>query len=120
MGSIDETDMLLSLVECVRKTSKWYKKIFFYLIDLSILNAFSAFKTVTGQKMPLANFQLEVISQLLKKYGGNAVSPRGRPCTKDQPFGQSARHFPSDVKKIVKKSTKEKMYSLYQKQQKKG
>ncbi|CAI6353341.1 unnamed protein product [Macrosiphum euphorbiae] len=100
MGSIDKTDMLLSSVECVRKTSKWYKKIFFHLIDLSILNAFSAFKTVTGQNMPVANFQLEVIRQLLEKYGGNTVSPRGRPCTKDQPFRLSARHFPSDVKKL--------------------
>ncbi|XP_008181189.1 piggyBac transposable element-derived protein 4-like [Acyrthosiphon pisum] len=67
----------------------------------NILNAFSAFKTVTGQNMPLANFQLEVIRQLLEKYGGNTVSPRGRPCTKDQPFRLSARHFPSDVKKLA-------------------
>lgn len=28
MGSIDKTDMLLSSVECIRKTTKWYKKCF--------------------------------------------------------------------------------------------
>jgi len=33
MGSVDKTDMLLSSVECVRKTIKWYKKIYFHLID---------------------------------------------------------------------------------------
>lgn len=55
MGS---TDMLLSSIECIRKTCKWYKKIYFHLIDLSLLNAYSTYKTVTGQNLPLANFQL--------------------------------------------------------------
>lgn len=34
MGSIDKCDMLLSSVEFVRKTTKWYKKLFFHLVDL--------------------------------------------------------------------------------------
>lgn len=99
MGSIDKTDMLLSSVECVRKTLKWYKKIFFHLIDLCILNAFSTYKTVTGKVMSLANFQLELIRQLLEKYSSPTKSPnsRGRPTSKDQPFRLTGRHFPSDV-----------------------
>jgi len=87
MGSIDKTDMLLSSVECVRKTLKWYKKIFFHLIDLCLLNAFSTYKTVTGKSMSLANFQLEVIRQLLEKYSTPTESPnRGSPTSKDQPL----------------------------------
>lgn len=98
MGSIDKTDMLLSSVECVRKTLKWYKKEFFHLIDLCLLNAFSTYKTVTGKSMSLANFQLEVIRQLLAKYSTPTESPnRGRPSSKDQPLRLSGRHFPSDV-----------------------
>lgn len=38
MGDIDKTDMLLSLIQCVR-TIKWYKKLIFHLVDLSLLNA---------------------------------------------------------------------------------
>jgi len=122
MGSIDKTDMLLSSVECVRKTSKWYKKIFFYLIDLSILNTFSAFKTVTGQNMPVANFQLEVIRQLLEKYGGNTYSnPQRKTMYKRSIISIISSAFSNRCKKIrVRKSTKEKIHSLYQKQQKKG
>lgn len=56
MGAIDKTDMLLSSVECVRRTIKWYKKLFFHLIDLSLLNAYSAYKTCTGNKISLADF----------------------------------------------------------------
>lgn len=39
MGFIDKTDMLLSSIECVRKTVKWYKKLYFHLVDQSLLNS---------------------------------------------------------------------------------
>lgn len=55
MGAIDKTDMLLSSVECVR-TVKWYKKLFFHLIDLSLLNAYSVYKTCTGNIISLVDF----------------------------------------------------------------
>lgn len=45
MGSIDKCDMLLSSVECVRKITKWYKKLFFHLLDLCLLNSCSSYKT---------------------------------------------------------------------------
>ena len=38
MGAVDKTDMLLSSVECVRKTVKWYKKLFFHFMDLSLIH----------------------------------------------------------------------------------
>ncbi|KAL4125843.1 hypothetical protein QTP88_010083 [Uroleucon formosanum] len=98
MGSIDKTDMLHSSVECVRKTLKWGRKIFFHLIDLCLLNAFFIYKTVTIKSMSLVHFQLEVIRQLLEKYSTPKESPnRGRPSTKDQPLRLSGRHFPSDI-----------------------
>ncbi|XP_060859580.1 uncharacterized protein LOC132936818 [Metopolophium dirhodum] len=58
MGAIDKTDMLLSSTECVRRTLKWYKKLFFHIIDMSMLNSYSAYKTVTGKHISLADFQL--------------------------------------------------------------
>ncbi|KAL4153797.1 hypothetical protein QTP88_001630 [Uroleucon formosanum] len=80
MGSIEKTDMLLSSVEPC------------------LLNAFSIYKTVTGKSMSLANFQLEVIRQLLEKYSTSTESPnRGRPSTKDQPLRLS----------VVEKQTEE-------------
>jgi len=58
MGAIDKTDMLLSSIECIRRTMKWYKKLFFHIIHMSLLNAYSAYKTVTGKYIKLADFQL--------------------------------------------------------------
>lgn len=48
MGNIDKCDMLLSSVECIRKTTKWYTKSFFHLVDLCLLNSCSSYKTVSG------------------------------------------------------------------------
>jgi len=56
MERIDKTDMLLSSVECVRRTIKWYKKLFIHLIDPSLLNAYSAYKTYIGLKISLGDF----------------------------------------------------------------
>lgn len=68
MGAIDKTDMLLSSTECVRRTMKWYKKLFFHIIDMCLLNAYSAYKTVTGNHISLANFQLSLINEIIQKY----------------------------------------------------
>lgn len=50
MGAVDKTDMLLSGIESARKTIKWYKKVFFHLMDLSVLNAHVLYKTVTKRR----------------------------------------------------------------------
>lgn len=55
---IDKTAMLLSSIECVRKPIKWYKKLFFHLIDLSSLISYSSYKTVTGKHISLATFHI--------------------------------------------------------------
>jgi hypothetical protein len=33
MAAVDKTDMLQSSIESIRKTVKWYKKVFFHLLD---------------------------------------------------------------------------------------
>ena len=48
MRLIDKSDMQTGSVECVRKTIKWYKKIFFHLVDVSLLNAYDIYLTKTG------------------------------------------------------------------------
>lgn len=40
MGAVDRFNMRNSSVECTRKTMKWYKKIFFHLVDCAIHNAY--------------------------------------------------------------------------------
>lgn len=74
MGAIDKTGMLLSSIECVRKTVKWYKKTFFHLIDLCLLHSFSSYEIVTGKHLPLARFHHQLIREKLIKYSTKTIS----------------------------------------------
>lgn len=78
MGAIDKIDMLFSSIECVRRTMKWYKKLFFHIFDMSVLNAYSAYKTVTGKHISLADFQLQLIRELILKYQCNSARATNR------------------------------------------
>lgn len=67
MGAIDRSDMMLSSKECARKTVKWYKKLFFHMVDLALLNAHALYSTQNTELKPLGDFQLEVIRKLFQR-----------------------------------------------------
>ena len=56
-------------MECIRKTVKWYKKLFFHLTDITLLNAYNMYIENTGKKSSLRLFSRNVVTQLLQKYG---------------------------------------------------
>jgi hypothetical protein len=94
MGLVDKSDMQISFSECVRKTIKWYKKLFLHLLDLSMLNAYILYKEKKHVTLEFTDFRLQVIRQIFDKYGTQRNSRRGRPSA-DKPLRLTARHFPS-------------------------
>ncbi|CAF1034879.1 unnamed protein product [Didymodactylos carnosus] len=94
MGLVDKSDMQISFSECVRKTIKWYKKLFFHLLDLSMLNAYILYKEKKHVTLEFTDFRLQVIRQIIDKYGTQRNSRRVRPSA-DKPLRLTARHFPS-------------------------
>ncbi|VVC34372.1 PiggyBac transposable element-derived protein [Cinara cedri] len=68
MKFIDNSEALLCPLEVLMKNLKWYKKLFFHLIDLCLLNAFSSYKTITRNSISLIEFHCNLIHQILKKY----------------------------------------------------
>ncbi|CAH2013935.1 unnamed protein product [Acanthoscelides obtectus] len=58
--------MMLSSVDCTRRCLKWYKKLFFHSIDITLLNAHAIFSTRHTKKTSFANFHLAVIAQLIE------------------------------------------------------
>ncbi|XP_025196777.1 piggyBac transposable element-derived protein 4-like [Melanaphis sacchari] len=118
MGSVDKTDMLLSSVECVRKTVKWYKKVYFHLIDMSLLNAYSAYKQVTGKHPALADFQLELIRQIIDRYRSKVKSPKFYPIKIDELLQTQKMHFLSEVPTTEKGKSVRRRCALCNKNQK--
>jgi hypothetical protein len=68
MGAVDRTDMIIGLIEYVWKSLKWYRKFFLHLLDVTLLNSFAVFIEKTGQNIPLADFQLQLITEIIQKY----------------------------------------------------
>lgn len=98
MRLVDKADMLISSVQCVRKSLKWYKKFFFHLLDMVILNSYYMYLIKTGKKPPLLDFSLSVIRQMIIRFGTPTHSARpGRSSALANPIRLSARHFPSAV-----------------------
>ncbi|CAF1662024.1 unnamed protein product [Rotaria magnacalcarata] len=73
MGGVDLVDMLISLYRINVRSKKYYIKIIFHLIDLSVVNAWllyrrhcSQLKVPKKNVMPLLAFRINVPSVLLK------------------------------------------------------
>lgn len=64
MGGVDKHDMLRQLYGINRKSMKWWHRIFFGLLDMSIVNAFVVYKEEQGS-LPLLQFRRELAQGLL-------------------------------------------------------
>lgn len=109
MRLVDKSDSMMSSVECSRKTMKWYKKMFFHLIDCAVLNAHILYQVKTGEKPTLHDFTREVIRQLLEQYSeplptaGRRRAPHG-----DDPTRLTGRHFPKHIPPTAAKKNAQK------------
>ncbi|KAJ8357242.1 hypothetical protein SKAU_G00200360 [Synaphobranchus kaupii] len=55
MGAVDRVDMISSFVECDRKSTKRYKKLFFRLLDTEVLNSYIPYQQRSLVKEPGAS-----------------------------------------------------------------
>lgn len=66
MGAVDRTDMMILNVESIRRTQRWYEKLYFYLVDLAIINSHALYLCHLGKKPTLPQFHLEVVCSVLR------------------------------------------------------
>ena len=78
MGAVDKIDMISSSLRCVRKSTKWYKKYFFHLLDIAIYNAYILHKSANNKTGTFENFHLPLIKDILQKYLPRRVEAEGR------------------------------------------
>ncbi|KAJ8965943.1 hypothetical protein NQ317_004828 [Molorchus minor] len=79
MGAVDRSDMMYS-TECEKK-------------HLAMLNAHALYQTQNPEKVPLADFQLKIIRQLIERYNTPERNQQKiKPMTKN-PERLTGRHF---------------------------
>ncbi|KAJ8369328.1 hypothetical protein SKAU_G00093560 [Synaphobranchus kaupii] len=96
MEAVDKADMINSFVTCVRKTTKWYKKILFQLVDTA-LNRHGTLRQLTGQNLTYQVYRATVMRQLLEEHHIPRCPPAGGRPAADNTRLITARHFLSAV-----------------------
>lgn len=78
MGYVDKSDMYISLYKINRKSKKWWHRILWHFLELSIVNAYIIFKCRAGtiKNYTLKEFRLAVANGLVG--ANNNVSSSGR------------------------------------------
>lgn len=67
MSGIDRADQMMAYYSTPRKTIRWYRKIFFHMIDLCIWNACYIYNFHQNKNIRLLNFREEVIMKLINQ-----------------------------------------------------
>lgn len=64
MGGVDVSDKSIYHTSCSRTTSKYWKKLFFNFIDMSLFNAYVLYKLNTDRPMSRKEFLVSVVNSL--------------------------------------------------------
>ena len=107
MGAVDRCDQMVAYSCFRRRTMKWWKKVFFHLFSLSILNAYILYKEQTRSPVLHRTFRRELVKELIRSSGiSPSQTPRGRPRRSAEGLTrlQAGSHFPEKIQGAGKKS----------------
>ena len=83
MSGVDLHDQFNKYYEHSRKSVKWWKKVFFWLLEASVTNAYILKKLSTEpsfrQKITLLKFREELVAELVSQADADRIIKRGRP-----------------------------------------
>ncbi|CAK9810683.1 PiggyBac transposable element-derived protein 3 [Anthophora plagiata] len=89
MGGVDLVDSLIALYRIKIRSRKWYHRIMFHLLDLTVVNAWLLYKrdcsshsVSPGRQSALLKFKTDIASCLVQEHKGTREK-RGRPASTD-------------------------------------
>ena len=97
MGGVDQADQMLSYYGLSHRTVKWWRRAFFHLFDLSVINAYILYLQQTNRRCSHEQFRVELAKQILVKYGGQVPSSTSSPGFLADIQRLTGRHFPSKI-----------------------
>lgn len=106
MGGVDRVDQMLASYPLPRKRGKkYYRKIFFHLLDLAIFNSMVLYMKRGGQMSSL-KYRLALITSIVETYHPNVARPSkavGRPTDAFTPLRFTGKHYPILIPSTGKK-----------------
>ena len=80
-------------------SSKWWKRVFFHLLDLALVNAHILFKRTSEKQLPEMDFRIEVTKGLLEGHC-HANYRRHLAPLRELPLRLTERPFPEEIPKL--------------------
>nr|XP_012150918.1 PREDICTED: piggyBac transposable element-derived protein 4-like [Megachile rotundata] len=88
MGGVDKADQLETSYCFMRKSCKWWRKLFFWGLEISAINSYILYKMSARREsrkpMPHFMFVRKLVAQLVGDFRDGADSKPGRPSTSDK------------------------------------
>jgi hypothetical protein len=79
MGGVDRSDQYAKTYHIARKSKKWYRKLFFHLLDMAITNAWLVFKKLKEENaISQADFRRRLMEEMLETAELPTYPGRGR------------------------------------------
>ena len=102
MGGVDRGDQLIACYNLGRLSKKWWKRVFAYVLDTSILNAYILWKharkdwssSQMKRKGSFLSFKLELAEQLIGDYRKRASTGRPRTAVRETRLDTTLDHCP--------------------------
>ena len=106
MGGVDLADQKRKAYSCTRKSTKWYMRLFWYLVDIAIVNGHilqleswnyrkQSQKDFQYRKQSQKDFRLELASHLVSCHSSRRK--RGRLSDASPVVRFTERHFPAEL-----------------------
>ena len=90
MGGVDRGDQLRGYYRCRSRSRKFYKYVFYFLLDVAITNAYILMKSSGRSFKDFKSFRLQLAKDLIGEYCSRRRRGRGGTVIHPIPF----RHFP--------------------------
>ena len=106
MGGVDRSDQMIAYMNSIVKSFKWWKKVFFHVLAVAVLDAYILYK----QDHPNSGvthrlFRRKLVSELISSNPMELVVRPGRPSATPQQLERlCGRHFISKIKPTGKKT----------------
>lgn len=103
MGGVDRSDQFATSHKCARRSAKYYKKLFLYIFDMCLVNAYLVFKLLHRQddqaEITYLQFRMKWIDKVMLDCHQNIPEQklRSRLVSGVQPMRLSGRHFPVPI-----------------------
>ena len=105
MGGVDLVDQVTQAYPSMRKTIKWYKKLFLHMMDITLYNSLVIFKVLNpGKKMSYLDYRLAVARALIQEnYIERPIHTGGKKSSKPAVLRLKEKHFPTRIPSTEKK-----------------